>query len=291
VFLVVVATVGYLVYRHLNDNIAQANVRAYIGKQPADPHPKAESILLIGSDTPPGGAGAAGQGPLMLVHIAADKRWAEVMVVPPYSWVSIPSCKTGNGQLSRPRQSEIDQAYVTGNQDGNYAALGAACTIKTIEQNTRIYINDFIVVDFSRVKDIVAASGGAARIKLEEAFMASLITRAKGKLYDPLATYQFLNSVTRSLTVDSQLGGMAGLYHLERSLHGIPDGKVTVFALPSYRRAYVVPSDTEGVLWTQPADSQIFASFRDDVRASRSLLATPGRPARFGVSPSATPGL
>jgi hypothetical protein len=219
----------------------------------------------------------------MLVHIAADKQWAEVMVVPPDSWVSLPSCKMGNGQLSRPRQSEIDQAYATGNQDGTGLALGAACTIKAIEQNTKIFINDFIVVDFSGVKDIAAAPAGPARIKLEAAFMASLITGAKSKLYDPLATYRFLNGVTRSLTIDSQLGGIVGLYHLERSLHGIPDGKVTVFALPSYRRAYVVPSDTQGVLWTQPADSEIFASFRDDVPASRSLLAAPGRPAKFGV--------
>ena len=31
----------------------------------------------------------------------------------------------------------------------------------------------------------------------------------------------------------------------------------------------VVPGDTANVLWTQPEDNAIFASFRDDVPASR----------------------
>ena len=34
----------------------------------------------------------------------------------------------------------------------------------------------------------------------------------------------------------------------------------------------MVPSDTANVLWTQPEDNQIFASFRDDVPASSSLF-------------------
>ena len=57
--------------------------------------------------------------------------------------------------------------------------------------------------------------------------------------------------------------------------------------MPSYPRADVVPSDTQDVLWTQLSDSEIFASFRDDVPASRSLFATPGRPGKFGGSPPA----
>ncbi len=80
------------------------------------------------------------------------------------------------------------------------------------------------------------------------------------------------------------------MYHLGESLHGIPGGKVTLFVLPSYPRADLVPSDTRDVLWTQLQDSAIFASFRDDVAASRSLLATPGRPGKFGVSLSAMAG-
>ena len=338
--LVALAATGYLAYRHLNSNITQANVRADIGKQPADLHPQAQNILIVGSGSEQrAGAGAAGvsnqTGTLLLVHIAADKQWADIMSIPPYSWVSIPSCTTPGGRLSAPLESKINQAYATGNQDGNHVALGAACMIKALGQDTGIYINHFVVMNANGFDGMVAALGGVevcnptpidapaaglvlppgrhlltpaqavtyvhglfgpesssnvARITLQEALGVSLINRAKSKLPNPLAAYQFLNALTTSLTVDSQLGGMTGLYYLAHLLHGIPADKVTLFALPSYPRADVVPSDTTDVLWTQPSDSEIFALFRDDVPASHSLLTTSGHPGKFGFSPSAPPG-
>jgi LCP family protein required for cell wall assembly len=329
VLLFALTSAGYLAYRHLSGNIAQANVQAAIGRQPADQHPKAQNILVIGSDTQTGEAGAAGQtGTIILVHIAADRQRVEVMWIPPYSWVSIPACETGNGGWSAPAQSAINQAYATGNQDGNHVALGAACMIRTLERNTGIYIDHFIVVNFAGLKDMVAALGGVyesnpapindpgsglrlpagrhlltaaqalgyvhgtdpQRVARQQAFLSSVLSRVKTELLDPVAIYEFLDAFTSSLTIDSELGGAPGLYHLDQSLHGIPGGEVTLFVLPSYPRADLVPSDTRDVLWTQLSDSEIFASFRDDVPVSRSLLATPGRPCKFGVSPPAAPG-
>ncbi len=335
VLMVALAATGYLVYGHLNNNIAQANVQADIGKPPADLHPQAENILIIGSSsgsTQGAAAGAAGvsnqSGTLMLVHIAADRQWAEIMSIPPYSWVSIPSCKQGDGKLSAPAQSRLNQAYATGNQDGNHVALGAACVIKALEHDTGIYINHFLVMNVNGFEGMVSALGGVderntaaiddpaaglvlspgrhrltpaqavtyvhgvfgpgsssnlARISLQEAIAVSLIIRARSELFDPLASYRFLDAFTRSLTVDSQFGGITGLYGLAQSLHGIPAGKVTLFALPSYPRAHVVPSDTMDVLWTRPVDSEIFASFRNDAQVSHALLAATGRPGKFGI--------
>jgi LCP family protein required for cell wall assembly len=342
VLIVALAATGYLVYGHLNNNIAKANVLPDIGKQPADLHPQAENILIIGSSsgsaqgTAAGAAGVSNQsGTLMLVHIAANRQWAEIMSIPPYSWVSIPSCVTGDGRLSAPAQSRVNQAYATGDKDGNHVGLGAACTIKALEQDTGIYINDFIVMNSDGFKGMAAALGGVeerntavidnpsaglvlspgshlltpaealtfvhdvfgpgsssnlARITLQEALAVDLIARARSEMFDPLATYRFLDAFTKSLTVDSRLGGITGLYSLEQTLHGIPAGKITLFALPSYPRANVVPSDTTDVLWTQPVDGAIFATFRNDIQASHALLATAGRPGKFGVSPSAMPG-
>jgi LCP family protein required for cell wall assembly len=337
VLIVALAATGYLAYRHLSSNIAQANVRADIGKQPADLHPQAQNILIVGSSSAQrAAAGAAGvsnqTGTLLLVHIAADRQWADIMSIPPYSWVSIPSCTTPDGRLSAPVQSKVNQAYATGNQDGNHVALGAACMIKALGQDTGIYINHFVVMNVNGFEGMVAALGGVeecnlspiddpaaglvlspgrhlltpaeavtyvhglfgpesssdvARITLQEALGVSLINRAKSKLPNPLAAYRFLDALTTSLTVDSQLGGMNGLYHLAQLLHGIPADKVTLFALPSYPRAGVAPSDTTDVLWTQPADGEIFASLRNDAQVNRALLAAAGRPGRFGVLPSA----
>ena len=337
--LVALTATGYLVYRHMSNNIAQVNLAAYIGKQPANLHPQAENILVIGSSS--GAAGAAGvsnqSGTLMLVHIAANRQWAEIMSIPAYSWASIPSCANGDGKLSAPAEARLDQAYATGNQDGNHVARGAACLIKAIEHDTGIYIDHFIVMNVNAFEGMAAALGGVeernttaiddpsaglvlspgrhlltpaealafvhgvfgpgsssdrARISLQEAIAVDLIIRARSELFDPLASYRFLDAFTRSLTVDSQLGGITGLYQLAQSLHGIPAGMITLFALPSHPRADVVPSDTTDVLWTQPVDSDIFASFRNDVQASRALLATTGRPGKFGILlPSASADL
>jgi len=349
--LVGLVVTGYAMLRHFNDNIKQVNISGLLGHQPANLHPKAENIVLIGSDTRLG-AGMNGQygtglttdqsDTLMVIHIPADRKWAEVMSIPRDSYVNIPSCKMGDGQMSAPTQFKINEAFAIGNLDGNHTALGAACTIKTVEQDTGIYVNHFVVVNFLGFKNMVAALNGVQecnpvaftdpssgivlsagyhwldptqalayvraryglgdgsdleRIVRQQAFMESLIHRAKSELYNPLAIYRFLDAATSSLTIDSQLGGVTGLYDLEQSLHNVPPDKIAFFTLPNYPRADVVPSDTANVLWSQPEDSQIFASFRADVPASPSLFGTTarpraaaiGRPGKFGVLPAKIP--
>jgi LCP family protein required for cell wall assembly len=346
VLLLGIAATGYVMFRHFNDNIAQANISKLLGKRPPDPHPQAENIVVIGSDSRVGAGmdGKFGTGlttdqsdTLMIIHIPADRQWAEVMSIPRDSYVNIPACTMGNGQLSAPTQFKINEAFALGNLYGNHTALGAACTIKTIEQDTGIYVNHFIVVNFTGFENMVAALGGVEecspvpldapgsgldltagyhmlnpaealayvrareglgdgsdleRIVRQQAFITSLISRAKSELYNPLAIYQFLDAATQSLTIDSQLGGLVGLYNLEQSLRSIPRSKVAFFALPNFPRGDVVPTDTANVLWTQPEDNEIFASFRDDVPASASLFGIPAqqsavshRPGKFGVSP------
>jgi len=348
--LVGVMLAGYGMLRHFNGNITQANIRGLLGRQPADLHPRAENILVLGSDTRLGlpGVTAASRATdqsdtMMLVHIPASRRWAEVMSIPRDSWVSIPSCMMGDGKMSSPTRFKINEAYAIGNLYGNHTALGAACTVKTIEQDTGIYVDHFIVVSFTGFKNMVAALGGVEecnpaaltnphsgivlsagyhwltpdqalayvrarqdigdgsdleRIVRQQALMSALTTRAKSKLLDPVAIYRFLDAATSSMAIDSQLGGVTGLYGLEQSLRGIPSSRVALFTLPTFPRADVVPADTSNVLWTQPEDGEIFASFRDDVPASASLFPPEGtqptaaleRPGKFGVPPSTSPG-
>jgi LCP family protein required for cell wall assembly len=339
---------GYVMFRHFNGNIKQDNISRYLGKQPPNTHPNAQNILIIGSDSRQGRDSAYGSSlvtdqsdTMMLVHIPAGRQWAEVMSVPRDSWVNIPSCMMGDGQYSTPHKFKINEAFAIGNLYGNHTDLGVACTVKTLEQDTGIYISHFVVVDFTGFKDMVSALGGVRecnpvpfsdptsgivlsagyhwltpdqalayvraryalgdgsdleRITRQQAFMSSLIGRARSEMYNPLAMYGFLNAATRSLTVDSQLGGLTGLYELGQSLRGIPSSKIAFFTLPNYPRG-----DGANVLWPQPEDSQIFASFRNDVPANNHLftataaahLSAPGtvttRPGKFGAPPSPQP--
>src|ERR1700761_4540910 len=343
----------FLVYRHLNGNIQQRDVSGLLGSQPVDLHPQAENILIIGSDSRFGTHGQYGHNlvtdqsdTMMVVHIAANRQWAEVMSIPRDSYVSIPACEMGNGKLSPPQQFKINEAFALGNLDGNHTALGVACTIKTVEQDTGIYIDHFVVVNFTGFQNMVSALGGVEecntqpindplsglklsagqhllnptqalayvrarytlgdgsdleRIMRQQAFMSSLIQRVKSKLLNPVAIYKFLDAATKSLTIDTKLGGATGLYNLASSLRNLPSDKVAFFTLPTYPRSEVDPADTANVLWTQPEDSKIFQTFRDDVPASQSLFVSPSAspsasapgsapPARPStVTPSATP--
>ncbi len=345
---VAIAAVGlFLLYRHLNGNIQQRDVSGLLGSQPVDLHPQAENILVVGSDTRYGQGSQYGRNlatdqsdTTMIVHVAANRQWAEVMSIPRDSYVSIPACRMGNGQMSSPQVFKINEAFAIGNLDGNSTALGVACTIKTVEQDTGIYIDHFVVVNFTGFKNMVAALGGVAecntqpindplsglklsagkhmltptqalayvrarytlgdgsdleRITRQQAFMSSLIQRVKSKLLNPVAIYRFLDAATKSLTIDTKLGGVTGLYNLASSLRSLPSSKVAFFTLPTYPRSEVVPSDTANVLWSQPQDSEIFQSFRNDVPASQSLFAgsasaSPSASPSGSTVPSATPG-
>jgi LCP family protein required for cell wall assembly len=337
--LVAVAGSGYVILKHFNANLEQDDIRGLLGAQPVNLHPQAENIMVLGSDSRQGLSKAYGSGlvtdqsdTLMIIHIPANRKWAEVMSIPRDSYVNIPACKMGDGQMSAPQQFKINEAFAIGNLGGNHTALGVACTVKTLEQDTGIYINHFIVVNFTGFENMVSALGGVyecnptaindpnsnlhlaagthlltpaqalgyvrarytlgngsdlERIGRQQAFMSSLVSRVKSELLDPIAIYKFLDATTKSLTIDSQLGGITGLYNLGESLRGIPSSKIAFFTIPNFPRGNVVPGDTANVLWTQPEDNQIFASFRNDVPASSTLFG----PATSGAKTSVAAGL
>jgi LCP family protein required for cell wall assembly len=324
---VAIALVGsYVVYRHFNSNLHQVNISGDIGTQPADLHPQAENIVVLGSDTRKGvghGYGSSAvfttdqSDTLMIVHIAADRKWADIMSIPRDSWVNIPACRMGNGQLSSPTTFKINEAFAIGNLNGSKTTLGIACTVKTLEQDTGIHIDHFVAVNFTGFRDMVNSVGGVPecntkriddpnshlylsaghhvldgtqalgyvrarytlgngsdleRIGRQQAFMSSLVDRAKSRLYNPVAIYHFLDAATKSLTIDQDLGGMTGIYRLATSVRNLPASQVTFFTLPTYPRSVVDPTDMANVLWTQPAASLIFQAFRNDVPVSQALL-------------------
>jgi LCP family protein required for cell wall assembly len=325
--IVVVAVLGtYFVYRHLNANLRQVDISSELGSQPVDLHPQAENILVLGSDTRIGQGKGYGNSAvlntdrsdtLMIVHIAADRDWADVMSIPRDSWVNIPACRMGNGQMSSPTTFKINEAFTLGTLYGNRTDLGVACTVKTVEKDTGIRIDHFVAINFDGFRAMVNAVGGVPecntkaiddplsglhlkaghhllngwqalgyvrarytlgngsdieRIGRQQAFMSSLVERVKSKLLNPLAIYRFLDAATRSLTIDSQMGGIKGLYNLALSLKNMAPSQVTFFTLPTYPRSYVDPTDTADVMWTQPEDSVIFRAFRDNVPVTKAML-------------------
>ncbi|WP_078854089.1 LCP family protein [Streptomyces sp. NRRL F-5135] len=155
------------IYQSLNGNIHAADLDNKIGGgRPVNLSPGSKNIVVVGSDSRDGANSAYGKGlstmqsdTLMVLHLSADRKWATVVSLPRDSWVDIPSCDRGDGTTSDPHHFKINESFAIGGTSGEVAGA-AACTIKTVEQNTGLRIDHFMSVDFQGFKGMVNALDG-----------------------------------------------------------------------------------------------------------------------------------
>lgn len=167
VLLVAAGGAGLWAYQSLDGNIHSADIDGKLGdKRPANASPGSKNILVVGSDSRDGDNGKYGKGlttmqsdTLMVMHVAADRKWATVVSLPRDSWVRIPACDRGNGTTSTAHSFKINEAFAVGGTGGEVAGA-AACTIKTVEENTGLRIDHFMSVDFQGFKGMVNALDG-----------------------------------------------------------------------------------------------------------------------------------
>ncbi len=161
------AGAGAWIYGELDGNIHAADVDGRIGgERPRNMSPGSKNILVVGSDSRAGGNAAYGKGletmqsdTLMVLHLAADREWATAVSLPRDSWVRIPACDRGDGTRSAPHRFKINASFAIGGTGGD-VGTAAACTIRTVEQNTGLRIDHFVSVDFQGFKGMVNALGG-----------------------------------------------------------------------------------------------------------------------------------
>ncbi|MFC4508391.1 MULTISPECIES: LCP family protein [Streptomyces] len=158
---------GAWIYQDLNGNIQQADVDGKLGEnRPVNLSPGSKNIMLVGSDSRDGANAEYGKDlttmqsdTLMVLHIPASREWASVVSFPRDSWVEIPSCEKGDGSSSSVHHFKINEAFAIGGTSGKVAGA-AACSIKTIEANTGLRIDNFMSIDFSGFKGMVDALDG-----------------------------------------------------------------------------------------------------------------------------------
>ncbi|MGW1838182.1 LCP family protein [Streptomyces sp. BBFR2] len=161
-------TAGYLYYQHLSDNLRKDKLDLGEGGL-RKPEPNAFgqtplNILLIGSDGRDsakniklGGAGEdRDRKPLgdvqMLLHVSADRSNMSVMSIPRDTRVTIPKCTDpDDGTVYPQTTAAINQSLQHG---------GPGCTVATWKELTGVYIDHFMMVDFSGVVDMADAIGG-----------------------------------------------------------------------------------------------------------------------------------
>lgn len=143
---------------------------------------RAVNILVMGSDTRAGSNNVDGSegsedvavarsDTAMIMHLSADRSRIEVVSIPRDTLVDIPSCTLPDGSETDPQYDTMfNSAFATGAGESTApeaVAAGAACTIKTVEQMTGIFIDEYMVVDFAGLSTMVDALGGV-RVYVDE---------------------------------------------------------------------------------------------------------------------------
>ncbi|SDU79276.1 LCP family protein [Arcanobacterium phocae] len=117
------------------------------------------NILLLGADRADGGTQRSDT--TMLMHIAADRSRIDVVSIPRDTLVDIPPCVMGNGDESYPQNDTMfNAAFSTGGTFGGDVAQAAACTLRTVENLTGVYVDGFAVLNFDSFRDVVDTIGG-----------------------------------------------------------------------------------------------------------------------------------
>jgi LCP family protein required for cell wall assembly len=136
---------------------------------PTPQHYQAENILLLGSDSRASDEDAAlggankdpgGSDVVMVAHLSADRSHVTVISIPRDTYVEAPTCKAWDYQNNELSDRDYTSPYSIWRINSTYAAGGAPCTVKAVQQMTGLRIDRVIVIDFAGFAAIVDAQGG-----------------------------------------------------------------------------------------------------------------------------------
>lgn len=150
--------------RKLDGNITYMDVSGQLenrpdkkgGNLPKEPL----NIMVMGSDDRDGAGnnidgltgGGARSDTTILIHLSADRENAYGISIPRDTLVDRPDCKTEDGDtIAGASDAMWNEAFNLG---------GPACTIQQFEQLTGVFVDHFVVVDFSGFQDMVDAIDG-----------------------------------------------------------------------------------------------------------------------------------
>lgn len=157
VVLALVTALGVVfLYRHLNGNIEVQSLAELGDDRPEKVYRgngEPLNILVMGDDTREGvnndidGEGGGGSDTTILVHLSADRTRSYAISIPRDSIVDRPEC-------------EDSGAVADVMWNAAYAEAGPLCTVAQLEENTDIFVDHFVVVDFNGFGDMVDAVDG-----------------------------------------------------------------------------------------------------------------------------------
>ncbi|WP_127129543.1 LCP family protein [Georgenia sp. SYP-B2076] len=171
-------TGGALAYNDIQGNVDRHDITSLLGDDrpagegdtvaaPLDAKAgQALNLLVMGSDSR-GGANDDHSGvegmradTTMLAHISADRSRVEIVSIPRDTLVDVPSCMLPTGVTTKAQRGVMfNSAFAIGGQTGDVGAA-AACAIRTVEELTGVFVDDFVVVDFAGFQNMIDALSG-----------------------------------------------------------------------------------------------------------------------------------
>ena len=113
------------------------------------------TLLVMGSDDRRGtrfkDEGQGASDTTLLVHLYDGRTQALVVSIPRDTMVQVPACIRPDGSTLSPELRQFNAAY---------QLAGPACTVRTVEELTGIYLDHFLTINLAGFTTIVEAVGG-----------------------------------------------------------------------------------------------------------------------------------
>lgn len=175
--LVFVGTAAAAVWVDLNSAISNGSVNVIPqGKMSSptlvDPNAgKAIEFLVVGQDSRDGSGNASLGGSTddagshqadttMVVQISADRSYINLVSIPRDSLVDVPSCQTSKGTIPAQYNVMFNSIFAGAWSQGGDLSSAASCTLAAVNSLTGLKLENFIVVDFAGLRDMIDAIGG-----------------------------------------------------------------------------------------------------------------------------------
>ncbi|MEH0818628.1 MULTISPECIES: LCP family protein [unclassified Micromonospora] len=121
----------------------------------------AMNIMILGSDSrDPENSGGSRSDTIILAHLPADRKSAQLISIPRDTWLPVPRSKDGR---HGGREAKVNAAFAWG---------GLPLMVQTVEEFTGVRVDHVAMVDFAGFKEIVDALGGI-EIDVEQGFTST----------------------------------------------------------------------------------------------------------------------
>jgi len=242
----------------------------------------------------------------ILVHLAADRQRAYGISIPRDLLVDRPDCTTADGEtipgatgqmwntafaLGGPACTIQQFEQITGLRLDHFVVVDFAgfrgmvdaiggvemCIPEdivdpahgiNIEAGTR-KLKGYEALNYVRERYVIGDGSDLGRMKRQQAFVASMAHQvvSAGTLARPDRLIRFLNSATKSLTVDPGLKNVVKIAELGLQFEGIGLDDIQFLTIP----VIAAPSDPNRLAWKEPEAGQIWAKLRNDQPLTRRL--------------------